>query len=155
MIPSGFLPLFFTLPIVIYYAFIVSGKVKFNDRLKENHDAFERGKKRRIVFRAKFKPQPHEGTVWKLRNCNQFVWTKTTVLIERRVGEAVDNEKHDLGVVTGGENVVIESKLSPQDLAHWRIMVICPQGRLINFPEQWVEAIPEAKTEEIMEELPA
>ena len=133
-IPSQVAMMAWILPPAIYCAFVVNAQIRFNDRIKLYHQEVERATMRQIIFRCQLRHVANLS-IWSIRNCNNFVWTGAKVLLEKRVGERVENEKHQLGVVASGESVEVESKLAPEETAQWRLMVVTAQGTLIDFPD--------------------
>lgn len=126
------------LPIGMYFGFMVSAQIRFNDRVKEHYAKLEQSPTQRIIFRSHWR-EHGSGTLWEVRNCNCFVWTNVELLIEKRVGERLENEKQKVGVLASGERFRIESRLSNEETAQWRLMVVCAQGSLIDFPDQWID----------------
>lgn len=139
VIPLPVALLFLVAPFAMYAAISVNQQVKFNDYVKRRNREAETKTYGKVLFLAQMRGNAEGGTEWRVRNANGFDWTNCRLMLELRQGADTDTETHELGTVKGQAEVRIQSKLPMSDQTQWRVMVITDQGRLIDFPDHWLE----------------
>ena len=139
-IPNNVAMMMLLLPLAIYCALWTQQEVKLNDYIKEKIEKEQGLARRQLVARIQFK-NTHRGTSWEIRNMNPFPWTRTKLLIERDFNGEVECEKYQLDHIKNGEKLVVNSHLHNEETAHWRVMLITDQGRVVEFPDRWQKQV--------------
>lgn len=92
---------------------------------------------RKILFRSRFRPLEGSGTQWEIRNANPYSWHNAKLLIERVDRDGKHTERVNLGQVNPNQTVSVEAELPIAPTARWRVMVICQEGQMVDFPSRW------------------
>ncbi len=106
-------------------------------RSKQKRKVFIRERKRceKISLRVFYKPTLN-GTLWMIRNVDNYQWQDVRIFIERKVNGKKVTEKHELGVVPKGKELKLPSDLIATPGAQWRVMVATPTTYKIEFPDR-------------------
>ncbi len=131
--------LFLVVPFAIYHALRLNQQIKFNDILRHHHRDDGSRAYGKVSFLAQMRAVAEGGTEWRIRNANEFDWTNAHVMLELSSDGTVTTEKHKLNDVKSQVELRLLSRLPLSPNGQWRVMVITEQGRLIDFPDRWVE----------------
>lgn len=137
IIPLNVAIFMFVIPIAAYHGLKTAFKITKEDKQKliQFHKYNEELAKH--DFRAFYRTTT-SGTEWQIRNIANHTWEKAKLFIERQINGNIITEKHELEDVCRGKAVIIESQLSMEPNARWRVMVASPFGYQVVFPSLWI-----------------
>ncbi len=141
-IPPPVALLLLLIPFILHRALVVAAQVSNNDRAIQQRQIREARAKDHLIFGSRYRDDEEGGTVWEIVNKNKFPWTETMLLIEKDLHGDKKTEKHKIGLLHGQQRLKIKSSLTAASTANWRVMAITDQGKVIDFPDEWLELEP-------------
>lgn len=137
-IPAPVATLLFVIPIGIYISMSIRQLQTYEDKVKELAERKAEASEKRILVRAQVKDEI-QGSSWKVQNAGSFDWGSTQIILELQRGQDTLEERHTVPHLTSGETLLLNSALESTSHSLWKITVITPQGRICDFPTQWMD----------------